>query len=624
LFDGLAALSADGRHVTIYWRNDPLTVWDAATGKRLKTLSDGNVAAVAYSPDGRRVAAIVSGDPSSIRLWDLGSGKELWHRDLAVWYAGWADEKTLAFSPDGKAVALTHWRNVRIWDAATGKESPTFDGHRWPITALEFSEKGDRLISADSACVCEWDARHQQLSRHPLLAYHGWTLSTAESHAANLRVFQPDKGRPQLRELLTDKLLGEIKGLEGSWAGRFSADGRTVALYRTEEGKMEVAFVDVPSRKVRSRAGIDEVSPQAVALSADGKTLAVGCAEQTVLVIDSASGKVARRLGTPRLVPEEDQPRIVLTAGVFSPDGRILAFGTYLQRPFKRFQFGNTKDRPGVRVWHAASGGEMRQFEGCIPDAQWGRAVDLRFTPDNKSLALALSFNPSRVRHPDESVARVLEVASGRIRRRFQGHTTQVHNIAISPDGRTLATGGQDAAVLLWDLTRPARPHSGKAADLWKELAGTSPEGAYDAVLAMTVTPAHSVPFLAVRLKPAPAPAKEIAGWIMALDDEDFEARDRAFQKLAEAGEPARPALLKALAAKPPLDPRRRIEKLLGRLDAIRPSAAHLQALRGIEVLERIGSKEARRLLSKLAAGAAGAAVTEEAKAALERLRAGR
>jgi hypothetical protein len=47
---------------------------------------------------------------------------------------------------------------------------------------------------------------------------------------------------------------------------------------------------------------------------------------------------------------------------------------------------------------------------------------------------------------------------------------------------------------------------------------------------------------------------------------------------------------------------------------------AVLRQLRALEVLERIGTLEARALLAKLAMGGEGAALTEHAKAALARL----
>jgi hypothetical protein len=65
---------------------------------------------------------------------------------------------------------------------------------------------------------------------------------------------------------------------------------------------------------------------------------------------------------------------------------------------------------------------------------------------------------------------------------------------------------------------------------------------------------------------------------------------------------------------------RRRIEELLVKLDRMEMKPEWVRPLRAFEVLERIGSAEARQLLEKLASGDAEARLTREAKAAVGRL----
>jgi hypothetical protein len=88
---------------------------------------------------------------------------------------------------------------------------------------------------------------------------------------------------------------------------------------------------------------------------------------------------------------------------------------------------------------------------------------------------------------------------------------------------------------------------------------------------------------------------------------------------LESLGALAEPALRKALEVKPSPEMRRTIESLLEKLAAT-PSGDHLRALRVIEVLERIGTAEARQFLQTLASGAQAAPLTGEAKAAVDRL----
>jgi HEAT repeat protein len=105
------------------------------------------------------------------------------------------------------------------------------------------------------------------------------------------------------------------------------------------------------------------------------------------------------------------------------------------------------------------------------------------------------------------------------------------------------------------------------------------------------------------------------------LQHEKFLMREKAQAALAKLEEIAEPYLKKALAEDPPLELRRRAEQLLKELTDQRPSANRLQTLRAIEALELIGTPAARAVLGRMAGGAAGAEVTLQAQAALERLR---
>jgi hypothetical protein len=117
--------------------------------------------------------------------------------------------------------------------------------------------------------------------------------------------------------------------------------------------------------------------------------------------------------------------------------------------------------------------------------------------------------------------------------------------------------------------------------------------------------------------------AEKLKGWIKDLDSDDFTKREQATAELAKLGDLAEPALKKALADRPPLEARKRIERLLDNLPTEEPtSAEELCGLRAVELLERLAQPEADKLLQALSEGAAGARLTREARAALERRRA--
>jgi len=127
------------------------------------------------------------------------------------------------------------------------------------------------------------------------------------------------------------------------------------------------------------------------------------------------------------------------------------------------------------------------------------------------------------------------------------------------------------------------------------------------------------VSFLDDHLQPVRVDGKRIERLLADLDGNEFAAREAAERELTELGDRAEPRLRQALEDKPSLEMRRRLQAILA--GPKRLSADSLRTLRAIAVLERIGTPEARVLLEKLAEGAAGERVRQEAKGSLGRLK---
>jgi hypothetical protein len=102
------------------------------------------------------------------------------------------------------------------------------------------------------------------------------------------------------------------------------------------------------------------------------------------------------------------------------------------------------------------------------------------------------------------------------------------------------------------------------------------------------------------------------------LDAPSFAARERAARELRQSADGAEAVLREALGGELPAESRRRVEQILAGLDE--PAGGRLPDVRAVEVLERVGSPDAKGLLKRLADGAGGERLTREAAGSLVRV----
>jgi len=611
--------------------------WDAATGKHLRQLGPDSkgpvhrISQIAFSPDGDTLA--VAGD-DKLQLFEVSSGEEL-HKGKK-WLGG---AYCVAFSPDGKTVAYGSTGQLKLAQVATGRELRQFEGEQDYFYSLAFSRDGKTLVGGGTRTVGVWDpATGKERLR---FAGHPGTVCAL--------VFSPDGKRlltggygPTMRwwDVSTGKAAGTIPGARALGALTWnddvvvSPDGKTLALIGSNlsihlveaaTGKERVKFtghlppntsavttmhvVFTPDGKtvISSTLGIDhhirfwdavtgkermkiDTGPQnkgGLAISPDGKWLYHTTLQGPVLVYDAATGKELRTIG------KAGNGARLLTP---SPDGRLLG----------------AVENDGVHVWEAATGTELYQFGG-----PQGRPTRLAFCPDSRTLAV---FGEGG------SAAQLWEVATGKLRLKVGGHVGAVRGAAFSSDGRLLATGGDDTTALLWDWralallgrTDPAELSAKRLDELWDELTGTDAEAALRAVALLALAPAQAVPYLKGRV--GRVEATNLDKLIAQLDDDDFDVRDKATEKLIALGRAAEAAVRKA-AASGSAEVRLRAGRILERLEkGSAEDGRRLGGLRALEVLEAIGTPEARRVIEEVGKGAPEAELTRAAKGALERL----
>jgi hypothetical protein len=431
--------------------------------------------------------------------------------------------------------------------------------------------------------------------------------------------------------------------------GALSSDGKKLAL-RVEDGA--VGLWDVTTGKklldcMESRKG---ACPSRLAFLPDGRTL-LGCFwRDDVYLWETDTGKVRRRFGK------------ILDGGVehffLSGDGRRIVAD---QRTVKWVKYDPRIHRglprggkinvveDNRRLWDLRTGKELGLVSQSVHRPSycgtWGSlsatggwledGFRARVAPDGKVVFCPPPGRlPLAVRVTDNEGTSLVDAATGKeIRRLAEVPKGGVEEVVLSADQRAVAvltsnTGPpQGTRAFVYDLAdlidkeraRVARLSADKLKALWTDLARRDRAPAAMFALAQQ-PPAALLAFLEGQLPGVTPPGPERLARLLAnLDSPTFAVRTRAQAELEALGHEAVPVLREALQAKPSLEKRRRLERLLADLEKRPLSDRIVRGLCFIDLLEQQNSPKARALLESLAGGAAGAWVTAEAKAALAR-----
>jgi WD40 repeat protein len=630
----------------------PVYLWDEGMGRELRRFpgcADRDAGGLAVSPDGMLLAV---GEDRSISLYDLRSGADLRHltadgrpgygmvfsgdsrrlvstqgRNLRVWevpsgrvvhsFPGPADTAySLDLSPDGTLVAAGLQQAVHVYDLRTGREVQPRDAPEREMRWVAFTPDGSALATVDCTAGGTfglWDpATGRRLQSWPSASFEvfgrfvpggGFLFVPALRDHVQLRDWRT--GRELRRFALAEKGGAneryDLTGLELSPdKERFTAFAATPRLVGAAGGlNMRFTWEVATGRKQIGR-------PFAPFLSLQNRSALAPGARLLAVSDEIASGFLhlhdVETAAEVACLPVGD---VQGNRFIFSPDGTLLAAVCDTQQPAPGFGSKQT-----VSIWEVATGLLVNRLE---PVQVWH---DVAFSADGRLLATGPGA---------DAPIQLWDLATGEEVGHWQGHTAAVSALDFAPDSSRLATAHWDGTVLVWDITsavrrlrRPA-PGSADRDRLWSDLAGEDGRKAQAAIWALAAAPGPALELFGRRLRPKPLAREDIPRLIARLDSGRYADRDDATRRLEALGSDAAPALRKALDGQPSAELRRRVGALLAHAHALR-SGEDRRRVRAVRVLERIGSPEARRLLSELAAGPARLEAPWQARAALGRL----
>jgi WD40 repeat protein len=364
-----------------------IRIWDATTGRQIRSFGAAGVESLSYSPDGARIAS--GSMDNAVRLWDAEIGSEILTLEGR---SSWV--RSVAYSPDGRRVAMGSTdRTIHIWDAGDGRELMALAGHTATVRSVAYSPDGARIVSgAADGSVRVWDAAN------------GWELLALRGHSSVVRAVACD---PTGRFIVSGSSDASIKVWDAEtgaelWtfaehsgevnALAYSPDGFSIASGSSDR---TVKVWDVGGGAPRTLRG-HAAEVVSVAYSGSGGRLVSGSTDGTVKLWDAESG------GELRTIPGYSTH--IKSGLAYSPNGAA---------------FAAAMDDYSVALFDAESGAQLRRLRGHSDEV-----YDIAYSPNGQRLVSASL----------DGTTRIWDAATGRELVQSIGFTGGEW-ISITPDG---------------------------------------------------------------------------------------------------------------------------------------------------------------------------------------------
>lgn len=457
-----AVFSPDGRHYASFTKTGRIAIWELASGREVRSFSveGGQPYSLAFSQDGRQLAVSVGG---TIGLWDLTTGKV-----LRIFSQASGPRSRPVFSPDGRLLALGTGGGVAcIWDVTTGQLMQSLAGHTGDVSAVAFSPDSRYLATGGTDHLVHlWEAgtgrQYLPLRGHQgrvsCLAFHpsGRYLASGDKQPGEIKVWDLTRHQEYVTVSAPVRIMPQrIEGLG------FASDGGRVYIPRGSgwlQVSDAVSGMDLEYRPL-NLSGVWRTPAALAAFRADGQQMAVvGREDQRIVeVMDLPSGNSRHHLTHAYEVLHvsfsHHGQRLATSAATFRGDGRR-----------------------EVKVWETETGQLVTTIQ-CPPFIGRGTFGVVAISPDGNLLAHDEYLFPEQESGNPKRVCRVQlrDLSTGEIRQTLECLPDMIRSLAFSPDGRFLALGHEDRGVRIYDCEAAVwlhpEPLSASVTDTIRDLA---------------------------------------------------------------------------------------------------------------------------------------------------------